>query len=50
MRSLLFEVSPADPAILAGVSALLCWWRWQRALFLARKAASVDPMQALQAE
>jgi putative ABC transport system permease protein len=50
MRSLLFEVSPDDPAVLAAVPGILlcvalfaCW-------LPARRAARVDPMVALRAE
>ena len=50
MSSLLYEVAPADPLTLAGVSLLLlavallaCW-------LPARRAARVHPMQALRCE
>jgi hypothetical protein len=50
LRSLLFEVTPTDPATLAAVSAFLigvaavaCW-------IPARRASRVDPMVALRAE
>ncbi len=49
-RSLLFEVSPADPMVLAGIAALLgvvsliaCW-------LPARRAAKIDSMEALRNE
>jgi len=50
LEGLLYEVSPADPATYAGVSAVLvavalvaCW-------IPARRAARIDPVQALRAE
>lgn len=50
MRSLLFEVNPADPTIVAGVSFLLIAVALAACVNPARKAASVDPLQALRAE
>ncbi len=50
MRSLLFDVSPTDPAILAGVCALLAAVAMAACILPARKAASIDPMRALRTE
>jgi ABC-type antimicrobial peptide transport system permease subunit len=50
MRSLLFQVNPADPWIMAGVSGLLIAVTFIACWFPARRAASVDPLQALRAE
>ena len=50
MRSLLFEVSPADPSILAGVATLLISITLAACIIPARRAASVDPVRALRAE
>jgi predicted permease len=50
MRSLLFGVSPADPAILFAVSLLLVLVALAACVFPARRAASIDPMQALRNE
>ena len=50
MRSLLFDVSPTDPVILTGVSVLLIVVALMACLIPARRAASVDPVQALRAE
>lgn len=50
IRSLLFEVRPADPSILAGVSALLIIVAMVACIIPAQRAASVDPVRALRAE
>jgi ABC-type antimicrobial peptide transport system permease subunit len=50
MRSLLFGVSPADPAILAAVSLLLIFTALVACVIPARRAASIDPMRALRNE
>lgn len=50
MRSLLFEVSPADPLILGGVSLLLMVVAITACLLPAGRAASIDPTEALRTE
>ena len=50
MRSLLFEVRPADPSILVGVSVLLIIVALHACIIPARRAAWVDPVLALRAE
>jgi hypothetical protein len=50
MQSLLFEVSPADPAIFAAVSVLLLLVALIACVVPASRAASVDPMSALRSE
>jgi ABC-type lipoprotein release transport system permease subunit len=50
MRSLLFEVSPADPGIFAAVIVLLLLVSLAACVIPARRAASIDPMQALRTE
>jgi len=46
----LFEVSAADPSILAGVGALLVIVALAACIIPARRAGSVDPARALRAE
>jgi ABC-type antimicrobial peptide transport system permease subunit len=48
--SLLFEVSPYDPALTAGSVCLLLAVGTAACLLPARRAAAVEPMQALRAE
>jgi predicted permease len=50
MGDLLFNVSPTDPVILAGVGALLVFVAMAACIIPARRAASIDPMRALRTE
>lgn len=50
MASLLFRVSPTDPAVLAGVSVILSLVAIAACMQPARRAASIDTMQALRSE
>jgi ABC-type lipoprotein release transport system permease subunit len=47
MASLLFEVSPTDPIVLASVCGLLVVVALAACILPARRAASIDPIQAL---
>ena len=50
LRALLFGVSPSDPVALAGAAALLIAVSAAASWIPARRAASLDPAQALRAE
>jgi ABC-type antimicrobial peptide transport system permease subunit len=50
VRSLLFEVSPYDPLLAAGAVCLLIAIGVTASLLPARRAAAVEPMQALRME
>jgi ABC-type lipoprotein release transport system permease subunit len=50
IRDLLFNVSPTDPAVLAGVGALLVLVTLASCIIPAWRAASIDPMRALRSE
>jgi ABC-type antimicrobial peptide transport system permease subunit len=50
MKSLLFEVSPADPVTYAAASAALVLAAIFGSYLPARRATRVDPVEALRAE
>jgi ABC-type antimicrobial peptide transport system permease subunit len=50
VSSFLFEVSPADPAVMIGASALMLAAGVAAAWLPARRAARVDPMKALRSD
>jgi ABC-type antimicrobial peptide transport system permease subunit len=50
MKSLLFEVSPLDPVTYAAVAAVLVTSAVLASYLPARRAAAVDPLDALRAE
>jgi ABC-type antimicrobial peptide transport system permease subunit len=47
LRTLLFEVSPTDPLILAGTSAVLLLIAAAASLVPTRRAARIDPVEAM---
>jgi ABC-type antimicrobial peptide transport system permease subunit len=49
LRSLLFEVSPMDPFVLAGTVAVLLATAILAAAIPARRAARIDPVEAMRA-
>lgn len=50
MTALLFEVKPTDPIVYAGVSLLLLFVAVLASYLPARRAARIDPLEALRAE
>jgi putative ABC transport system permease protein len=50
VRSLLYEVSPSDPAAFAGMAALLLAVALAASYVPARRAGRIDPVRALKAE
>jgi len=49
MQAMLFGVSPNDPLVLGGVVALLLTTTLAASIFPARRAARVDPSEAMRA-
>jgi len=50
LHAILFEVSPTNPAVLAGVTALMVGIALAASLVPAQRAASTDPVQALRTD
>jgi ABC-type antimicrobial peptide transport system permease subunit len=47
LNGLLYEVTPADPLTIAGVAVVLCGAGLAASFVPARRAATIDPLQAL---
>jgi ABC-type lipoprotein release transport system permease subunit len=50
LRSLLFEVEPLDPAVIALAAVSIFVLALAASVIPARRAASIEPMQALRSE
>jgi ABC-type antimicrobial peptide transport system permease subunit len=50
LRSMLFEIDPLDPAVIASAAVSIFVLALAASLVPARRAASIEPMQALRAE
>ncbi|MEO6878113.1 MAG: FtsX-like permease family protein, partial [Gemmatimonadaceae bacterium] len=50
LRALLFEVAPSDPVVLGGTVAVLLLAAFVASWIPARRAARVDPIEALRAD
>ena len=50
LKTLLFGVSPLDPSTLAGAVGLLAAVSFMAAFLPARRAAAVDPLDAIRAD
>jgi ABC-type antimicrobial peptide transport system permease subunit len=50
VKSQLYEITSADPAIVIGATAILAAAAFIAGIIPARRAASIDPVQALRTE
>jgi len=50
VKSQLYEITSADPAIMIGATAILAAAAFVAGIIPARRAASIDPVQALRTE